>query len=150
MAAKRLKKSAKDSNCWGNAQWLLNACNTQRILSAGEIRSGCQMVKLRKGYLALSHCAIALCLLKVKRSGCCALGKCAVAAKRDKNVTAAKCWGNALSAVAVKRQKFATDDKGFGNAQWLLNAKNTQRWGSAQWVLISIKTQQKLSAEEMQ
>ena len=31
----------------------------QRILSAGEIRSGCQMVKLRKGYLALDQCAMA-------------------------------------------------------------------------------------------
>ena len=58
MAAKRLKNSAKDTNSWGNAQWLLNVCNTQRILSAGEIRSGCQMVKLLKGYLALSHCAM--------------------------------------------------------------------------------------------
>lgn len=58
MAAKRLKKSAKDDNCWGDAQWLLNAYNTQRILSAGKIRSGCQMVKLRKGYLAQSHCAM--------------------------------------------------------------------------------------------
>ena len=52
-----------------------------------------------------------------------------MAAKRDKNAAAAKCWGNALSAVAVKRQKFATDDKDFGNAQGLLNAKNTQRLG---------------------
>jgi len=59
VAAKRLKKSAKDDNCWGNAQWLLNAYNTQRILRAGEIRSGCQMVKLRKGYLALDQCAMA-------------------------------------------------------------------------------------------
>lgn len=86
-------------------------------------------------------------LLKAKRNGCCALGKCAVAAKRVKNVTAAKCWGNALSAVAAKSQKYATDDKGFGNAQWLLNGKNTQRWGNAQWVLI--KTQQKLRAGGM-
>ena len=33
--------------------------NTKRILNAGEIRSGCQMVKLRKGYLALDQCAMA-------------------------------------------------------------------------------------------
>ena len=72
-----------------------------------------------------------------------------MAVKRVKNATAAKCWGNALSAVAAKSRKFATDDKGFGNAQWLLNAKNTQRWGNAQWVLISIKTQQKLRAGGM-
>ena len=51
--------------------------NTKRILNAGEIRSGCQMVKLRKGYLTLDQCAMAakgytqwmLCAGKM-RSGC--------------------------------------------------------------------------------
>lgn len=128
MAAKRLQHTT-DTKCWGNSQWLPDGKTTQGILT--------------------QRCINAQWLLKAKRSGCCALGKCAVAAKRVKNATAAKCWGNALRAVAAKNQKFATDDKGFGNAQWLLNAKNTQRWRNAQWVLISIKTQQKLRAGEM-
>ena len=59
VAAKRLKYATHDK-CCGNTQWLLNTKNTYRMLSGGEMRSGCQTRYKRNGSLLLRKYAVAV------------------------------------------------------------------------------------------